>query len=558
VTRKSYWQGRGGYSERSTPQRQYWPRLSTASEYPIYVSVFQIAPALTNVSVSITSFDRLLSTSGDTIFNQLKRNDFCFGAEPPKLLGELPAPPAPPRAAPTFTDAPKWEEYEPRTTELRGFQKFADYFSGKSKAEKIHAEAMFRQATLKWEAGASKRESTIKGYETELANYQSALEQYNEQKRTLEAQLEAALVKYELARQSFDNARAVDLAELRELEASCLAGEVNAIERATRLICLGIPSPLALPNNLYVKFDPESSVLLIDLEVPNTEEANVFVPLKTKSRPINKKEAENLQQLLTFSIALRVLHEIFRTELFERVGLACANCRLTYVNRSTGQRVENTIASIAVEREEFSGIDVSSVDPRLCFRTLKGLTTPSYSEMSAIKPILTLDRNDRRIVKSREVLDEINQSANLASMNWDDFEHLVRELFSRMFSARSELAEVNVTRASRDYGVDAIVFDPDPIHGGKFIIQAKRYVNRVDVSAVRDLYGTVQNEGANKGFLVTTSSFGPDAHAFAKDKPLTLIDGQNLLHLFAEYGYKFRIDLNEARQDLNLRPKLSD
>jgi hypothetical protein len=87
--------------------------------------------------------------------------------------------------------------------------------------------------------------------------------------------------------------------------------------------------------------------------------------------------------------------------------------------------------------------------------------------------------------------------------------------------------EVKVTRASRDGGVDAIAFDPDPIRGGKIVIQAKRYTNTVELSAVRDLYGTVVNEGAMKGILVTTSSFGPGAYAFARDKPLTLLAGGN-------------------------------
>ena len=38
----------------------------------------------------------------------------------------------------------------------------------------------------------------------------------------------------------------------------------------------------------------------------------------------------------------------------------------------------------------------------------------------------------------------------------------------------------------------------------------------VGVSAVRDLHGTVLNEGANKGILVTTSGYGNDAYDFAK------------------------------------------
>ena len=105
-----------------------------------------------------------------------------------------------------------------------------------------------------------------------------------------------------------------------------------------------------------------------------------------------------------------------------------------------------------------------------------------------------------------------------------------------------------MTQASRDGGVDAIAFDPEPIRGGKIVIQAKRYTNTVDVSAVRDLYGTVMAEGATKGILVTTSGFGPDAHRFAKGKPLTLLDGNNLLYLLAKHGTVARIDLVEAKK----------
>ena len=131
-------------------------------------------------------------------------------------------------------------------------------------------------------------------------------------------------------------------------------------------------------------------------------------------------------------------------------------------------------------------------------------------------------------------------------MDWEDFEHLIREIFEKEFSAGG--GEVKVTQASRDGGVDAVAFDPDPIRGGKIVIQAKRYAYTVGVSAVRDLYGTVMNEGASKGILVTTSDYGPDAYEFANGKPLTLLSGSNLLHLLARHGIGAHIDLNEARK----------
>ena len=47
---------------------------------------------------------------------------------------------------------------------------------------------------------------------------------------------------------------------------------------------------------------------------------------------------------------------------------------------------------------------------------------------------------------------------------------------------------------------------------------------------------TLQNEGASKGILVTTSGYGQASFDFAKNKPIELIDGSNLLYLLAEHA----------------------
>jgi restriction system protein len=72
----------------------------------------------------------------------------------------------------------------------------------------------------------------------------------------------------------------------------------------------------------------------------------------------------------------------------------------------------------------------------------------------------------------------------------------------------------------------------------------------VGVSAVRDLYGTVQNEGASKGILVTTSGFGRASFEFANGKPLELLDGSNLLYLLAEHaGVEAKIEIPDDWKD---------
>jgi len=219
-----------------------------------------------------------------------------------------------------------------------------------------------------------------------------------------------------------------------------------------------------------------------------------------------------------------------------------------HINKATGKEETSCLLSLQCRKGEFEKIDLAKVDPKLCFRSLKGVGSTKLYSMTPIRPILQLNRQDRRFVSSITVEEALDNVVNIAAMPWEEFEHLIRGIFEKEFA--QDGGEVKITRASRDGGVDAVVFDPDPIRGGKIVIQAKRYTNTVGVAAVRDLYGTVINEGANKGILVSTADYGPEAYAFAKDKPLTLLNGGNLLHLLNKHGYKAKIDLKEAKQIL--------
>lgn len=216
------------------------------------------------------------------------------------------------------------------------------------------------------------------------------------------------------------------------------------------------------------------------------------------------------------------------------------------LDRSSGHETITCLATLHTTVDAFGKVNLANVDPKACFKAFKGIAGTRLTDLAAVRPILTLKTSDSRFVASVAVLDRVDEGSNIALMGWEEFEHLIREIFQAELSGAG--AEVKITQASRDGGVDAVAFDPDPIRGGKIVIQAKRYTNTVDVSAVRDLYGTVMSEGASKGILVTTSSFGPDAYTFAKDKPLVLMSGANLLYLLEKHGRRFKIDLAEAKR----------
>jgi len=60
----------------------------------------------------------------------------------------------------------------------------------------------------------------------------------------------------------------------------------------------------------------------------------------------------------------------------------------------------------------------------------------------------------------------------------------------------------------------------------------------------------MQNEGASKGILVTTSGYGKASFEFAEGKPIELLSGSHLLYLLAEHaGVEAKIEMPENWQD---------
>ena len=313
--------------------------------------------------------------------------------------------------------------------------------------------------------------------------------------------------------------------------------------------------PDTFPQEWNLNYLEDAKTIVVDYFLPSSDEVPTlkevkFVASKDEFQEVQLQEAafNKMYDGLLYQIALRSIHEIYESDQVDAVAAVVFNGWVRSIDKGTGKPITVCVLSVQAQRDEFQKVDLRHVDPKICFKTLKGVGSSRLHGLSPIAPILQLNKEDKRFVSSYSVVGEVDQSTNLAAMDWEDFEHLIREVFEKEFSQNG--GEVKITQASRDGGVDAVAFDPDPIRGGKIVIQAKRYTNTVGVSAVRDLYGTVVNEGATKGILVTTADYGPDAYGFAKGKPLTLLSGSNLLHLLEKHGHKATIDLKAAKQIL--------
>lgn len=112
----------------------------------------------------------------------------------------------------------------------------------------------------------------------------------------------------------------------------------------------------------------------------------------------------------------------------------------------------------------------------------------------------------------------------------EDLKRLDPGQFEEMVAVTYQALGFWVRRVGRsgDHGVDLKMRSSD---GKYMIVQCKKYRDSVGEAYIRDLYGTLLHENADRAIMVTSADITKAAEKWAKGKPIELIDGINLLKL---------------------------
>ncbi len=390
----------------------------------------------------------------------------------------------------------------------------------------------------------------VERYPAQLEKWQKESKRIREENDRLRVTWENAVSDWQNQKEQHESSERDRIRSFKEAVAS---GERAAVEDFFSIVLERSDYPGYFPHEFTLAYNPETKIIVCDYQLPSPGVLPALKEVKyVKTRKalaekhISKKDSQALYDSVAYQICLRTTYELFSADQFGILDLVTFNGWVKDVDRGTGRDINPCILSLQATRQAFEEIDLTRVEPKACFKSLKGVGSTKLHALAPVAPLLQLDTEDDRFIEGRSIANGLAEGTNLAAMGWEDFEHLIRELFEAEFAERDAI--VKITQASRDRGVDAVIFDPDPIRGGKIILQAKRYTNTVGADAVRDLYGTVVKEGANKGILITTSDFGPDSYEYVKGLPVTLLSGGNLVQLLGKHGHKTRIDLVEAKR----------
>jgi restriction system protein len=300
-----------------------------------------------------------------------------------------------------------------------------------------------------------------------------------------------------------------------------------------------------------VAYTPQSRQLVVEYELPAVDvvpKAKSYRYVKSQDKVIETvRPASQVKGLYAGAIAqltLLCLAQIFRADTKQHIDVVVFNGVVDTIDPRTGKPTRPCLITVRTTRDTFTEINLDQVDPTSCLKYLNAAISRSPTELAPVRPVLDFSMVDPRFISETDTLTGLDDRPNLMELTPQQFESLIQNLFDKIG------LDTRQTRPSRDGGVDCVAYNTDPILGGKVVIQAKRYKHTVGVSAVRDLFGTLQNEGASKGILVTTSGYGKASFDFAEGKPIELFDGTHLLYLLETHaGIKARIEPPDDWQD---------
>ncbi len=339
-------------------------------------------------------------------------------------------------------------------------------------------------------------------------------------------------------------------AGIAEVTAGVRRGETDSVvEYFSAALYSSTAWPEGFPRQVAAAFDPAARQLVLDWEMPGydvvPEAKSVrYVPAqdqdKETARPVTQRRAL-YREVLAQSMLL-VLHQLFTADEYGILDSVALNGFVDAHDPATGRQTHIFLATVMAQRAVFTGLHLEQVDPVSCLtEALRGQLATRPDQLTSVRP-----SRKPQDVGNPVVTHGSDEEPDLYDMDPIAFESLVADLFRAMGM------QAVTTQRSNDGGVDVDALDPTPIRGGKIVVQVKRYRSTVPPTAVRDLYGTVQDVGANKGVLVTTSGFGPGSHTFARGKPLELISGTELVDLLHRHGLRGR--LGEGRQSTAAQP----
>lgn len=156
-------------------------------------------------------------------------------------------------------------------------------------------------------------------------------------------------------------------------------------------------------------------------------------------------------------------------------------------------------------------------------------------------------KKKKELIEQQTKQDEIN---SLRRLSWGDFELLIREYF------RQQAFKLVKPKFTHQCGEVDLLFYKKNTH---YIVQCRHWRSKtIGISTVRELYEVLLQMKKNKLIIISSGNYTHEAKAFASDKPIQLVSGDELLLIMQKINISEVVLDNVNKENIDYCPACGD
>lgn len=370
-------------------------------------------------------------------------------------------------------------------------------------------------------------EKIAQNLEERKKKYAEDLRQYEEKVQGIEADL--AQKKEDYLQQVKQHNEQVD-----RLETLYAEGDADAVEGYFDLLLWQSPYPYEFPLQTTLHFDPDTRHLEIDYTLPHPDQVSKLDPIRNAQGQVqgwatlsDEAFAKRYNEIV-YKIMIRVHHELYQADRSRMLQGIRVNGQVQYLNKANGQMEKICIARLASTKLAYDQLNLSRIDPTMCFRFLGGEGASNLTQLESVDEL-----GLRPIMGTRSALREsAPQPVQRGILDTETSEQHLIDVFEDAFQMQHGTLEL--IRRREDGLTEYMGQDPNPITGGRFILHVKTGTQSIGITVTRELFAAVVSEQAIRGILVAQGELTEEAQDFMRNKPLFMLNGKKLRQVFAE------------------------
>jgi restriction system protein len=292
----------------------------------------------------------------------------------------------------------------------------------------------------------NKAEATALGlFKHAHQEWERAVTEADRLNRTRAEEFKRAFASWEKNKSEWLEKQATSNAIIDRAEEDYRSGKLESITEYCEMVLHNSEYPDSFPCDAVVAYIPETRTAVVDYSLPDISALPTLKEVKYiaardafQNVAVSETWLNRTYDSVLYQIALRTLYELFQADTVNAIDSIVLNGWVTSTDKAIGKQVTGCVLSVHAMKSEFMDVNLDQVEPKACFKKLKGVSAAKLTALQPIRPILQLNKEDKRFISAYGVADTLDNSSNLAA--W--IGRISNNLFVRYLKRSSAPTEV--------------------------------------------------------------------------------------------------------------------